>query len=474
MDAADRKWWTLGALTFSLFMMCLDNTVVNVALPAIQADLGVGLSQLEWTINAYTLTFAVLLLLGGKLADYFGRRRIFLLGLATFAAASLACGLATSGTMLIAARGVQGVGAALMMPATLSLITVTFPPEIRGKAIGIWAAVSVTGLALGPLVGGLLIQHASWQWIFFVNVPIGAVGILLGRLVIPESRDSSTEQKLDLAGLVSSAAALFLLTFALIESNRYGWGSPVIIGCLLASATSFAIFVIVESRQRLPLLDLHLFKNTTFAGANLVEMLIMVIMFGVFFFTSVYLQIVLGYTPVQTGAMFLPLTCIMVMEAPIAGRISDRFGSRWLMSAGMLVLGIAVLMLSGEGLHAHYSDILPAFLVGGVGIGLTLTPAMAAVLGSVPVDKSGVASGVLDTFRQVGGALGVAVMGAFVAASLGHALPGDPRFDASYIHGFHEALRVGAAAAFAGSIAAAVLVGRSRALGHAEIAGAGT
>jgi EmrB/QacA subfamily drug resistance transporter len=470
--AADRRWWTLGALTFSLFMICLDNTVVNVALPAIQRDLHVGLSQLEWTINAYTLTFAVLLLLGGKLADFLGRRRVFLAGLAVFAASSLVCGLATTGGMLIAARAVQGIGSALMMPSTLSLITVTFPREERGKAIGIWASVSVLGLALGPLVGGLLIEHASWKWIFFINVPLGVVGIALGRLVIPESRDTSIEQRLDIAGLAASALGLFLVTFALIEADRYGWGSALIIACLCGAVLAIATFVAVERAQRTPMLDLELFRNASFTGGNLVELLIMVVMFGVFFFTSVYLQIVRGYTPVQTGAMFLPLTCIMILEAPIAGRVSDRIGSRWLMSAGMAILGVAVLMLSSVGEHSHFSRILPAFVVGGVGIGLTLTPAMAAVLGAVPLEKSGVASGVLDTFRQVGGALGVAVMGAVVASSLGNVAPGAPGFASSFLGGYHTALHVGAGAAFAGSVLAATLIGHVRALDAPETVGA--
>ena len=463
MTSSGRRWWILSALAFSLFMICLDNTVVNVALPAIQQDLHVGLSQLEWTINGYTLTFAVLLLLGGKLADYLGRRRIFLLGMAIFVVASLACGLSTSGAMLIGARALQGVGSALMMPATLSLITVTFPREERGRAIGIWAATSVSALALGPLVGGVLIQHASWKWIFFVNVPIGIVGFALGRVVIPESRDSSADQSLDLAGMAVSALGLFLLTFALIEADRFGWGSPTIAGCFLGAAVAFVAFVTLERRQRAPMLDLGLFRNSTFAGANVVELLIMVVMFGVFFFTSVYLQIVGGWSPVQTGAMFLPLTCIMILEAPIAGRVSDRVGSRWLMSAGMLLLGVAVLLLSRVGVQPHFSSLLVAFVVGGIGIGLTLTPAMAAVLGSVPEDQSGVASGVLDTFRQVGGALGVAVMGAIVAHDLA-GTSGTPQFATTFVHGYRNALHVAALAAFAGSVTAAALVRRYRKL----------
>jgi len=466
---AGRRWWVLSALAFSLFMICLDNTVVNVALPAIQQDLHIGLSQLEWTINGYTLTFAVLLLLGGKLADFFGRRRIFLVGMANFVVASLVCGLATSGAMLIGARAFQGAGSALMMPATLSIITVTFPREERGRAIGIWAAVSVSALALGPLIGGLLIQHGSWKWIFFVNVPIGIVGFALGRVVIPESRDASADQRLDLAGLAVSAVALLLLTFGLIEANRFGWGSPTIAGCFLGAAAAFVLFVVLEHRQRAPMLDLGLFRNSTFAGANLVELLIMVVMFGVFFFTSVYLQIVVGWSPVQTGAMFLPLTCIMILEAPIAGRVSDRIGSRWLMSAGMLILGIAVLLLSRVGTPPRFSSLLLAFVVGGIGIGLTLTPAMAAVLGSVPEDQSGVAAGVLDTFRQVGGALGVAVMGAIVASDL-VGTPGSPTFAATFVRGYRNGLHVVSLAAFAGSIAAATLVRRYRRLDAPDLA----
>ena len=463
-----RRWWVLSALAFSLFMICLDNTVVNVALPAIQRDLHVGLSQLEWTINGYTLTFAVLLLLGGKLADYLGRRRIFLLGMAIFVVASLVCGLATSGATLIGARAVQGIGSALMMPATLSLITVTFPREERGRAIGIWAAVSVSALALGPLVGGVLIQHASWKWIFFVNVPIGIIGYTIGRAVIPESRDTSLHQRLDLAGIAASALALFLLTFGLIEANRFGWSSPTIAGCFLGAAAAFTVFVVLELRRPTPMLDLGLFRSSTFAGANVVELLIMVVMFGVFFFTSVYLQIVAGWSPVQTGAMFLPLTCIMILEAPIAGRVSDRIGSRWLMSAGMLVLGVAVLLLSRTGEQPRFSALLVAFVVGGIGIGLTLTPAMAAVLGSVPEDQSGVAAGVLDTFRQVGGALGVAVMGAIVANGLGGP-PGTAGFAATFVHGYRNALHVAAFAAFAGSLTAATLVRRYRRLDAREV-----
>ncbi|MGH3058931.1 MAG: DHA2 family efflux MFS transporter permease subunit, partial [Gaiellaceae bacterium] len=319
----NRKWWTLGALAFALFMIMLDNTVVNVALPSIQRDLDIGLSELEWTVNAYALTFAVLMLSGGKLADFFGRRRVFLIGLAIFTLASLACGLATSGGTLIGARMIQGVGAAIMLPATLSIISATFPPHQRGMAIGIWAGVSAMALAIGPLIGGLITEHIDWSWIFFVNVPIGVLGIVVSALVIHESRDTSADQRLDIPGLLASAVALFALTFALIEANAYGWGDPLIVGLFVLSAVAFAAFVWLEAHQRSPMLDLSLFRSSTFAGANVVALLVTLAMFGVFFFMSIYMQNILGYSATKTGAAFLPMTVLIILIAPAAGKFSD-------------------------------------------------------------------------------------------------------------------------------------------------------
>src|SRR3990172_7240142 len=256
LASENRKWWTLGAVAFALFMIMLDNTVVNVALPSIQRSLGATISELEWVVSAYALTFAVLLLSGGKLADLFGRRRVFLLGLGVFALSSLFCGLASSADVLIAARAVQGVGAALMMPATLAIISATFPPKERGLAIGIWAGVSAMALAIGPLVGGLLTEHVDWSWIFYINVPIGALGIVAGRIIIQESRDMSRVQSLDVPGLVTNAAALFALTFGLIEANRYGWTSPTIPALFGAAPAGLAAFAALEHRRPAPLLDL--------------------------------------------------------------------------------------------------------------------------------------------------------------------------------------------------------------------------
>ncbi len=453
LDEANRKWLTLAAVTFGLFMIMLDNTVVNVALPSIQRDLGVGLSELQWIVTGYALTFAALMLIGGKLADLLGRRAIFVTGLGIFTASSLACGLADTGEILIGARIVQGVGAALMNPATLSIIAATFPPEQRGMAIGIWAGVSALALALGPLVGGLLTEHIAWNWIFFVNVPVGIAGIAVSLLVIRESKDESENQRLDLAGLVSSGVGLFALTYALIEANAHGWGSDRIVGAFTVAAAALGTFVVIERRGRAPMLDLGLFRNGTFAGANLVILLVALAMFGVFFFVSLYMQNILGYSPVEAGAAFLPMTILVMLLAPFAGRASDRIGSRWLMTAGMTLVAVQLVYFSRLGVDSTFWDLLPAFLVGGVGMALTMTPSAAAGVRSVPVDKSGVGSAVLNAFRQVGGSMGIAVMGAIVA----HGAAGRQTPEA-FMDGFSTALAVAAAIAFAGALVAAALV----------------
>jgi EmrB/QacA subfamily drug resistance transporter len=465
----NRKWWTLGALAFALFMIMLDNTVVNVALPSIQRDLGIGLSELEWTVNAYALTFAVLMLTGGKLADFFGRRRVFLIGLAIFTLASLACGLATSGGTLIGARTVQGVGAAIMLPATLSIISATFPPHQRGMAIGIWAGVSAMALAIGPLIGGLITEHIDWSWIFIVNVPIGVLGFAVSTLVVRESRDTSADQRLDFPGLIASAVALFALTFALIEANGYGWGDPVILGLFALSAVAFAAFVWLETHQRSPMLDLSLFRSSTFAGANVVALLVTLAMFGVFFFMSIYMQNVLGYSATKTGAVFLPMTILIILIAPAAGKFSDRIGSRWLMTAGMTCVTVALIVFSRLGLDSGFWDIFPGLIVGGLGMALVMTPMTAAALGSVPVAKSGVGSGVLNTFRQLGGALGIAVMGAIVASYIDLDAAGRPD-PAAFIDGFQRALEVSAAFALLGAVIAAGTIRKHRHLDAGDLA----
>jgi EmrB/QacA subfamily drug resistance transporter len=465
----NRKWWTLAAVAFGLFMIMLDNTVVNVALPSIQRDLHVKLSELEWIVTGYALTFAALLITGGKLGDLYGRRRIFVIGIAIFTLSSLACGLAPTAGFLIGARIVQGVGAALMNPASLSIITATFPPRERGQAIGIWAGVSAMALAIGPLVGGLIVDNINWNWIFFINVPVGVVGIVVSRLVIRESRDTSHEQSVDLPGLVTSSAGLFALTYALIEGNRHGWTSAEIVGLFAAAAVLLVAFVVLERYQRLPMLDLSLFRNGSFTGANLVAMLVSLGMFGVFFFVSLYIQNILGWTPTQAGASFLPMTILIILVAPAAGKLSDRVGSRWLMGGGMTLVSISLLLYQRVGLHSTFWTLLPAMLLGGVGMAMTMSPMTAAAMSSVPVDKAGVGSGVLNSFRQLGGSLGIALMGA-ILASFVSASPRSPEAPQQFVNGLHAALLVAAAITFAAAIVAVVLVRTTPEVEHAHLA----
>ena len=453
-----RKWWTLAAVSFGLFMIMLDNTVVNVALPAIQEDLGADLSQLQWIVTGYALTFAALMLIGGKLADAYGRRLIFVVGIVVFTGASLWCGLSDSGEMLIAARVVQGAGAALMNPATLSIIAATFPPRQRGMAIGIWAGVSALALAIGPLVGGLLTEHLSWHWIFFVNVPVGVIAIAASYLLITESKDD-THESLDLPGLATSALGLFALTYGLIEANEHGWTSALILGSFAVAVLALTSFVVIERRRRSPMLDLSLFRSGTYTGANVAMLLVALAMFGVFFFVSLYMQNVLGYSAVEAGAAFLPMTILIILIAPIAGKTTDRIGSRWLMTVGMTLIGGQLLYLSTVGIDASYRDILPALLVGGVGMALTMTPSAAAAIRSVPVDKSGVGSAVLNSFRQVGGSMGIAVIGAIMAHEIGDLRgPAVYRQKELFVDGFSTALTVAALIAVLGAVVSFALV----------------
>ena len=442
----NKKWWTLGAVSVGLFMIMLDNTIVNVALPSIQRSLGMSLSELEWIVAGYALTFAAFMLTGGKLADFLGRRLIFMAGLVVFTAASLACGLAPNGGFLIGARVVQGLGGALMNPSTLSIITATFPPRERGKAIGIWAGVSAMALAIGPLVGGLLAEHVNWNWIFFINVPIGIAGFITAPIFIEETRDTSHEQRLDLPGLFASAVGLFSLTYAFIEANNYGWTSGRILGAFGIAVVALVVFVLLERHQRLPMLDLSLFRNRTFGGANGAMLFVGLAMFGTFFFVSIYMQHVLGYSPVQAGASFLPMTFLVILLAPRTGALADRFGSRWLVGGGMTLLAGMLLYYSRLGLHESFWSLLPGLVMGGIGMAMTMTPTTAAAMSAVSNDKAGVGSAVLNSSRQVGGSLGIAVMGAIVASG------------STYLGGFHDALRVGALLCLAGAAIAVAAV----------------
>jgi EmrB/QacA subfamily drug resistance transporter len=394
------------------------------------------------------------MLTGGKLADLFGRRLIFVVGLAVFTLASLACGLADSAGVLIAARVVQGIGAALMNPATLSIITVTFPPRQRGTAIGIWAGVSALALAIGPLVGGLITQHVNWNWIFYINVPVGALAILAAFLFIDESRDTSHEQRPDVPGLFTSALGLFALSYALIEANTYGWTSGRILAAFAVAAVSLVAFVLLEMHQRLPMLELDLFRNRGFAGANTVMLLVGLAMFGVFFYVSLYVQQVLGYSPTQAGASFLPWTLLIILLAPQAGRLSDRIGPRPFVGGGMIVLAGSLLWFAQLGTDATFWTLLPGMILGGVGMSAAMAPVTAAAMSSVRPDKAGVGSAVLNSARQVGGSLGIAIMGAIVAAGATSSVSSGHSPAEAFVNGFHHALEVAAAIVIVGAVIA--------------------
>jgi EmrB/QacA subfamily drug resistance transporter len=344
-----------------------------------------------------------------------------------------------------------------MSPATLSIIVATFPPKQRGQAIGIWAGVSALALAIGPLAGGLIVEHLNWNWIFFINVPVGALAIVVSLLVIRESRDTSREQSIDLPGLITSGGFLFSLSYALVEGNKHGWTSPEILGLFAASAILLVVFVLVESRQRLAMLDLSLFRIGAFTGANIVAMLVTLAMFGVFFFVSLYVQNILHYSPTKAGATFLPMVLLIILIAPIAGRLSDRIGSRWLIAGGMTLVGTSLLLYERLGVHSDFWTLLPSLLLGGVGIAMTMSPMTSAAMGAVPVDKAGVGSGVLNSFRQVGGSLGIAIMGAIVAASIHHP-PQTAAGAQDFVNGLHRGFEVAAAITFVAAVVAIVLV----------------
>jgi EmrB/QacA subfamily drug resistance transporter len=455
IDEQYRKWWTLFAVSFGLFMIMLDNTVVNVALPTIQDDLHLKTSELEWIVTGYALTFGAFMLTGGKLADLMGRRRIFVIGLIIFTASSLACGLANSAGLLIGARVVQGLGAALMNPATLSIIVATFPPRQRGTAIGVWAGVSALALAIGPLVGGIIVERLSWGWIFFINVPIGVLGIVAAYMLIDESRDTSKEQRPDFPGLATSTIGLFALSYALIEANNFGWTSTRILVSFGIAIVSLVTFLLVEHYQRLPMLELALFRNKRFAGANTVMLLVGLAMFGVFFYVSLYIQNVLGYSPIEAGASFLPWTVLIVILAPLSGRLSDKYGSRPFVTSGMLVLTLTLILFSRMDENTTFWGLLPAMLLGGVGMSLAMAPTTAAAMQSVSPDKAGVGSAVLNSMRQVGGSLGIAIMGAIVASS---AKSGGGTL-AAFLDGFHHALVTAAGLTLLGAAVAALTLG---------------
>jgi EmrB/QacA subfamily drug resistance transporter len=422
LNEENRRWWTLAAMCFALFMIMLDNTVVNVALPSIQDDLDTTLASLEWTVNAYTLTFAVLLVTGGRLGDIFGRRRMFLFGVAVFAGSSAAIGLAPSQEWLVAGRAAQGIGAAFMMPATLSIITNAFPAEMRGKAIGTWAGVSGLALAIGPVVGGFLTEHVSWRAIFFLNLPVAVGAVAVTLFATHESRDETVARRVDVPGIAALSIGLTTLVLALIEGNSWGWGSPEVVALLVAAVVGLTTFVLIELRSRVPMVDFSFFRSSSFVGANAVAFVISFAMLAVFFFVALYMQNILGYSPLEAGVRFLPSTLLIIVTAPIAGRLADRIGPQRLIVTGLLLIAVSLYIQTHITLHTGYGLLLAAFMVMGVGIGLTMSPMSTAAMNAVEVSKAGVASGILSMSRMVGGTFGVAAIGALFQGMIRHDL----------------------------------------------------
>ncbi|MGH2925631.1 MAG: MFS transporter [Solirubrobacterales bacterium] len=408
----NRKWWTLGAMCFALFMMMLDNTVVNVALPSIERDLGASLSSLEWTVNGYTLAFAVLLATGGRLGDIFGRRLMFLVGVTLFSIASATAGLAPDTTALVVSRVIQGIGGALMMPATLSIVTNAFPPRQRGMAIGTWAGVSALALAIGPVLGGFLTEDVSWRAIFFINLPVGAGAVIATLFAVRESRDTTVGREVDYAGVATLTGGLTALVLALIEGNSWGWGSSSIIALFAGSAVLLAAFVAVELRVKAPMVEFRLFASRNFVGSNVVALIVTFAMMAQFFFLALYMQNMLGYSPLEAGVRFLPATLMIVAIAPLAGRLTDRIGARLPIAVGLTLVAVALGWLTTIDASTTYGNLLPSFILMGGGMALVMSPMSTAAMNAVADAKAGIASGILSMNRMIGGTLGVAVIGA--------------------------------------------------------------
>jgi EmrB/QacA subfamily drug resistance transporter len=415
MNEDNRRWWALGAMCFALFMIMLDNTAVNVALPSIQHSLHASTSSLEWTVNAYTLSFAVLLVTGGRLGDLFGRRKIFLAGVVVFAGSSAAIGFSTSDTWLVAWRAAQGVGSAMMMPATLSIITNAFPPAERGKAIGTWAGVSAMALAIGPVVGGLLVESVSWQSIFFLNLPVAVGAVLVALFAVRESRDETVAQRIDLPGVATLTVGLAALVLALVEGNSWHWGSARELALFAVAIFALGAFALVERRRTSPMVDFSFFRSRTFLGANIVAFIVSFAMLAMFFFMALYMQNVLRFSPLQAGVRFLPSTLMIVLLAPLAGRLADRIGPRPLITFGLLAVSGALFWQSQLTVSSGYGMLLPGFMLMGIGMAFVMSPMSMAAMNAVAQAKAGVASGILSMNRMVGGTFGVAVLGAMVA-----------------------------------------------------------
>ena len=474
----DKKWIALALLALAQFVVVLDAAIVNVALPSIGTDLHFSQDDLSWVVNAYTLFFGGFLLLGGRMADLLGRRRMFIVGLVLFALASLAGGFAGSPGALVAARAVQGLGAALLSPAALSLVTVMFTEGAeRNKALGVWGAVAGSGAAAGVLLGGVLTEFAGWEWVLWVNVPIGIAAAILAPRLLPESRNEGSRH-FDFAGAVSVTAGLSLLVYTLVDANDAGWLSGQTLGLAAVALGLLAAFVVIELRSQAPLMPFAIFSKRTISVTNVVALLVAMALFSMFFFVSLYMQVVLGYDALDAGLAYLPLAGGIIVSAGIASGLVTRYGFKPVLITGLVLTAIALVWFAQVDVDGPYlGDILAPSLVAAVGLGFAFVPMTIAAVSGVESHEAGLASGLINTSQQVGGALGLAIL-ASIANSRTDALMQDANGAASALpgaltEGFHLAFTVGAGFAILGAILAATLISSKESRAHAEAAQAG-
>jgi EmrB/QacA subfamily drug resistance transporter len=419
--AYQRRWWTLAVLCLSLLVIGLDNTILNVALPTLVRELGANASQLQWIVDAYALVFASLLLTAGSLGDRYGRRKVLGAGLLVFGIGSVLSAFATTPGTLIGFRALMGIGGALIMPSTLSIVTNVFPPQERGRAIGIWAGFSGIGIAIGPVIGGWLLENFWWGSVFFINVPVIAVAILAGLLLIPESRDPAATP-LDPVGAVLSTLGLTALVYGLIEAPSHGWTDGSILGSFAAAVVLLGAFVVAELRARHPMMDVRLFENRRFTAASLATALVFFALFGSLFFLSQYLQFVLGYGTLEVGVRLVPVALALMIAAPLSSRLTERFGTKLVVTGGLSLVTIGLLVLATASMASGYGLVVISLVILGFGMGSTMAPATEAIMGALPRERAGVGSAVSTTVRQVGGVLGVAVLGSLLSSVYGSRL----------------------------------------------------
>jgi EmrB/QacA subfamily drug resistance transporter len=450
---AKARWWALTAVSLATLMTYLDNNVINVAIPTIQRSLHLSVSGLEWIVSSYLLVLAGLLLAGGRVADIYGRRRMFLAGLVIFTLSSLAAGLAGSGGFLIGARAVQGLGGALLMPAALAIISHVFTDgRERTMAIGIWGAVGALGLGLGPVIGGVISQHVHWGWIFLINVPLGVITFAIAAPSVPESRAEGQSRRLDLPGLVTSAVALFALTYALIEGPESGWTSPRIVASFAVAALAGAAFLAVEGRGRQPMVPLGVFRNRVFSGGIVTMMIWAFGILGIYFFTSLYLQRVLGFSPTKAGLAFVPMALAIAVAATLAPRVTALIGGYRTVSFGLLLMVAGLILIARLGAGIGFGSLMPGFVLFGVGAGLMNVPLTNSVLESSPTDLAGIASALLNDSREVAGLLGITVIGAVLSTRETSALRGGTPAPQAFIDGYHTGMWVAIALLAAGAV----------------------